>query len=235
MSRLRLITFDLDNTLWPVAEVIERADRASSIWLQARFPELADRLTVPALHAVRDRLVLDQSHYWQNLTRLRLDMLKLALTGLGIGTHEADVAANAAFEVFYRERNRVTLFAGARELLETLGRHYVLGALSNGNANLERVGIRDLFQFHHNAESVGAAKPAAAMFEAALASAGVDASEALHVGDHPHEDVDGARHAGFDSVWANLLQLPRPDTLAGDVPQIRHFSELENLLEQRHE
>lgn len=235
MPTLKLITFDLDNTLWPVAEVIERAERTSHQWLQARFPELAASLTLPALHRVRNRLVLNQRHYWQNLTRLRLDTLRLALTESGVPATDAKRAAHDAFDVFYRERNIVTLFPGARELLETLGQEYALGALSNGNANLERIGIRDLFLFHHNAESVGAAKPDAAIFQAALASAGVTAKQALHVGDHPEEDVAGARAAGMESAWANLLALPRPAALPADTPQIRTFSELTTLLRQRHD
>lgn len=230
MRRLKLITFDLDNTLWPVEEVIRRAERVSSQFLQTRFAELAAQLSVPALHQRRDQLVHNQSHYWKNLTRLRIDTLRLTLQDNGISPSDAEQAAKEAFEVFYRERNQVTFFPGARHVLETLADSYMLGAISNGNANLELIGIRDLFDFHHCAESVGEAKPAAAIFHAALDSAGVVATDALHVGDHPSEDIDGARRAGFATIWANLLDQHWPPELLAPAWRIRHLHELTDLV-----
>jgi putative hydrolase of the HAD superfamily len=66
---------------------------------------------------------------------------------------------------------------------------------------------------------VGADKPAAAVFEAALRLAGSDASRAVHVGDSPAKDVEGARRAGIRAVLidretgqgeiASLAELPR--------------------------
>lgn len=230
MRRLKLITFDLDNTLWPVEEVIHRAERASSQFLQQRFAELADHLSVTALHQLRDELVQDQSHYWKNLTRLRIDTLSQALMRQGVSQNEAQQAAQDAFDVFYRERNQVTFFPGAIRVLETLADSYILGALSNGNANLELIGIRHLFDFHHCAETVGEAKPNAAIFHAALDSAGVTPTDALHIGDHPSEDIDGARRAGFSTIWANLLEQSWPADLPAPAWRIRHLHELTDLV-----
>jgi putative hydrolase of the HAD superfamily len=66
---------------------------------------------------------------------------------------------------------------------------------------------------------VGADKPAAAVFEAALRLAGSDASRAVHVGDSPAKDVEGARREGIRAVLidretgqgdiASLAELPR--------------------------
>lgn len=47
---------------------------------------------------------------------------------------------------------------------------------------------------------LGAAKPAPAIFAHALTIAGLPAHEALHIGDSPVEDVDGARAAGIEPV-----------------------------------
>jgi putative hydrolase of the HAD superfamily len=230
MRQLQLITFDLDNTLWPVEEVILRAERTSSRFLQEQFPEWQEQLSVPSLRAVRDQLVKDEQDYWKQLTRLRLDTLAQALTNLGLAYRDAQIAASQAFDVFYQERNRVNFFPHALTMLETLADRYILGALSNGNANLERIGINHLFRFHHSAESVGNAKPAAAIFNAALASAGVNARNAVHIGDHPQEDVDGARHAGFAAIWANLLDMEWPASLPPPTYRIHHLNELTDTL-----
>ena len=86
--------------------------------------------------------------------------------------------------MFHDARNRVTFFPGALEVLETLADSYTLGALSNGNADLKRIGIRELFGFHHSAESIGRRKPEPDMFRAALRSPRSLASE--------HELLTGA-------------------------------------------
>ena len=227
---LRLITFDLDNTLWPVDEVIRQAERVTSEWIAERHPDAAAALTSGAIRAVRDRLVREHPDYLNNLTRLRRDAMAEAFMAAGFGDQEARHIAADAFQVFHEARNQVTFFPGALEMLETLADSYALGALSNGNSDLKRVGIDDLFAFHHSAESVGRRKPEPDMFHAALRSAGVSADQALHVGDHPLEDVDAARRHGFQAVWANLIDLNWPADLDRPAHHIHHLRELTDLL-----
>ena len=43
-------------------------------------------------------------------------------------------------------------------------------------------------------------KPSPAIFDRALARAGVAPDEALHVGDHPRKDVDAARARGLHAI-----------------------------------
>lgn len=84
---------------------------------------------------------------------------------------------------------------------------------------LERVGLLELVDGVVASAVVGADKPAAAVFDAALSLAGCAASEALHVGDSPSKDVAGAQSAGIrallidraggDGDIASLAELPR--------------------------
>jgi putative hydrolase of the HAD superfamily len=92
---------------------------------------------------------------------------------------------------------------------------------------LARVGLLELVDGVVASAVVGADKPAAAVFEAALSVAGCDAAEAVHVGDSPSKDVAGARAAGIrailidrsggggergtdaERVVASLAELPR--------------------------
>ncbi len=153
-----------------------------------------------------------------------------AFIDAGVGNKEARHIAADACLVFHDARNRVTFFPGALEVLETLADSYTLGALSNGNADLKRIGIHELFGFHHSAESIGRRKPDPDMFQAALHSAGVQPEQALHVGDHPVEDVDAARRHGFHAVWANLIDLRWPGDLDKPEHHIHHLRELTDLL-----
>lgn len=227
---LRLITFDLDNTLWPVDEVIRQAERTCSDWIAARHPDAAEALTAERVREVRNRLVRDKPAYLNNLTELRRDAMAEAFMAAGFDDREARHIAADAFLVFHDARNRVTFFPGALEVLETLADSYTLGALSNGNADLKRIGIHELFAFHHSAESVGKRKPEPDMFNAALCSARVSASQALHVGDHPLEDIRAALDSGFHAVWANLIDLRWPADLAHPAHHIHHLRELPDLL-----
>lgn len=230
MTQLKLITFDLDNTLWPMDELIRQAEKTSSDWIAEHYPSAATALTAKRIRAVRDQLVRQHPEYLNNLTRLRRDAMSHAFMDIGFGEKEArDIAADA-FQVFHQARNQVTFFPGAIETLETLSDRYILGALSNGNADLKRIGIRDLFGFHHSSESIGRRKPDPDMFDAALRSAGVRPEQALHVGDHPVEDVDAARQHGFHAVWANLVDLHWPDDIDRPPHRIHQLNELTDLL-----
>jgi HAD superfamily hydrolase (TIGR01509 family) len=230
MTGLRLITFDLDNTLWPVEEVIRRAEKQCGLWIADEHPEAAAVLTTEGTRAFLKELVSENPRYLDNLTALRIDAMTRGFQAAGYPKREAQQAARAAFDVFHEARNEVVFFPGALEILEKLAGSYELGALSNGNADLERIGIGDLFSFHHSAESVGRRKPAPDMFEAALRSAGAAPERALHVGDHPREDVAAARDHGWHAVWANLIDLDWPDDLAEHPHRIHNLHELNDLV-----
>ena len=77
-------------------------------------------------------------------------------------------------------------------------------SLTNGNADFRRLGLDRFFAFGFCAADVGASKPHTAMFEQALAKAGVAPHEAVHVGDHAVDDIQGAQAAGMATVWVNL-------------------------------
>lgn len=67
-------------------------------------------------------------------------------------------------------------------------------------AVLERLELAQLLDGVVTSAAVGARKPEPAVFREALRVAGVDPSEAVHVGDGLREDVEGARAAGIEPV-----------------------------------
>ena len=91
--------------------------------------------------------------------------------------------AEAAFESFYTERNRVEFYDDALPALQRLGTRVPLAALSNGNADLARIGVSQHFVFQLGAREHGAAKPAASIFHAACAQLQLSPQHVLHVGD----------------------------------------------------
>ena len=89
-------------------------------------------------------------------------------------------------------------------------------ALSNGNADLQRIGIDQHFAFQLDSREHGAAKPEASIFLAACARLGLEPDAVLHVGDHHEMDIAGASRAGLRSCCSTAkarpdLQELRPD------------------------
>jgi 2-haloalkanoic acid dehalogenase type II len=91
---------------------------------------------------------------------------------------------------------------------------------------LRRAGLAELVDGVVASATVGADKPAPALFEAALELAGCEASDAVHVGDSPSADVAGAAAAGIRPV---LLQRDGTQP-AGGATVIASLAELPGLL-----
>jgi putative hydrolase of the HAD superfamily len=90
---------------------------------------------------------------------------------------------------------------------------------------LRPAGILDLVDGVVTSAEVGAAKPSPRVFERALAVTGVEAGEAIHVGDKVDNDIEGAAAAGVRGVLIQREGDPPPG-----VESIRSLRELPALL-----
>lgn len=224
MSSIRLLTFDLDNTLWDVEPVIVRADALMIHWLDQHYPRWQP-IGRDGLASIRDEIASARPDIHHDFTAMRKATLERALTMAGYDAAQATQGAEGAFEVFYEGRNQVVLFESVHEVLTELSQSYTLYALSNGNADIHRAGISQYFQGHFSAASAGFAKPHPRMFEQALASAGVSALQAIHIGDHPVQDIAAAQAVGLKTVWTNYHAADwRLPTLAD--AEVRQFADL---------
>ncbi len=195
----RAITLDLDDTLWPIAPVIERAEIALHDWMRAHAPNAAARYPIATMRALRDAIALANPHLSHDFTAQR----KLSLThALADSGHAAELV-DAAFAAFHVARNRVELYPDVDAALDRLALHAPLAALTNGNADLVQIGLQHRFAFVLGAREHGSAKPDAGIFHAACSRLGVMPQETLHVGDDPELDVVGAARAGLRTCWIN--------------------------------
>jgi putative hydrolase of the HAD superfamily len=216
---IRTITLDLDDTLWPIKPVIERADRRLYAWLSEHYPRITEKFSKQAILEVRNKVVHEHADQIHDLTFLRKTVLGTISESAGYGTRMVD----DAFAIFDEERNIVDVFPDVRPALTRMRRSFTLIAVTNGNANLEKIGLRDLFDHVVSAAAAGAAKPARHIFETAVRAGGASAEETVHVGDHPEHDVDGARQAGLRAVWVNRNghewpeELEEPDGVVEDI------------------
>lgn len=99
---------------------------------------------------------------------------------------------------------------------------------------LERLGLTRWLDGVVASAAVGVGKPGSAVFERALKAAGVAPEQAIHVGDSPHEDVQGALAAGIQAV---LIRRDGQVDTRMDEPlhqTIRSLRELPGLVSAQH-
>lgn len=204
VTRIRAITIDLDDTLWPIWPTIERAEAVLAAWMLEHAPATAAQWGDPkALREVRNQMHTLRPDLAHDLSALRREAIRLVLQRAG----DDPALAEPAFDVFFAERQRVELFEDALPALEFLAKRYPLVALSNGNADVHRVGLGQHFRAAFSAREFGVGKPDARIFHAAADAAGVSAAEVLHIGDDAALDVVGALGAGMQVAWLNRNSL----------------------------
>jgi len=227
---MKLICFDLDDTLWDFESCLLRAEEALHEWLEDQYPDFAGKHDMESLRERRQRLLAERSELRHDIGRVRWLAMKHAAESSGYSDADARRLAHAAFKKFMVHRNNVELFDDVMPALVALRRQYKLCSLTNGNADLNQIGMADLFHHNLSAESVGAAKPSAKMFHEACRLANVHPAEAVHIGDDPDHDVMAARDAGMKTVWINRKQADWPHATTADA-EVRTLAELTTWLQ----
>ena len=223
LQRIRAITLDLDDTLWPVWPTIERAEQVLQDWLSLHAPRTAALCRERNLiREIRQQIQDSRPDLKHDLSAMRREAIRMALLRAG----DPEGLAEPAFEVFFDARQRVTLFDDALPFLEHVAARYPVVALSNGNADVHRTGIGRFFKAAVSAREFGVGKPDPRIFHEAAARAGVPADAVLHVGDDAHLDGVGALRAGMQCVWINRGEHVWDDALSQPLT----FTSLSDLL-----
>ncbi|MBI2918278.1 MAG: HAD-IA family hydrolase [Chloroflexi bacterium] len=161
--------------------------------------------------AIADRPPAEQAAFYAEYERR-------VLRGGGL-----QVTPQVAGEVFQRLRQfkyGLAAFPDAQPALRELkGRGLTVGLISNIRRDLEglfqELGLAPYLDFMVTSQEAGVEKPHPAIFQAALARAGVAPAQAIHVGDQYQSDVVGARAAGMqpllldrDGLWPEVKDCP---------------------------
>lgn len=225
-SQIRAITLDLDDTLWPIWPTIRRAEEVLLRWLQAHAVKTAQLFSSPeALRAIRVQVERERPDLRHDLSGLRKASIRQALRQAG---DDEDLAV-PAFDIFFAERQRVQLYDDALQALEFLAARWPVVAVTNGNANVQQIGIGQFFQDSFNVQRTGFAKPDARIFHLAAQALQVPLSAILHIGDDARLDAAAARDAGMHAVWLNRSGIDwsvddqHPPTT---VPSLRHLCDM---------
>lgn len=207
LQPVKVLSFDLDDTLYDNKPVIAAAE-------QAMLEALAE--LTPVSQAT-------DSHFWwqqrvklahvepeirHDIGRWRLLGIESGLIELGINRADARVMAEKGYAAFLHERTRITLTDDVIRLLQALASRYPLIAITNGNACIDKMGIGELFEFSLQAGPDGKMKPYSDLFHAAVTRLQVSPADILHIGDSHRADVMGALNAGCQAAWLDHYQSP---------------------------
>ncbi|MEO7064640.1 MAG: HAD-IA family hydrolase [Dokdonella sp.] len=234
--RILAVSLDLDDTLWPVEPAILAAEAHLDDWLKEHHGAVASAWPIGAMRALREQVAAERPDLAHDFTAQRLLTLERAFAACGVGSEHVD----AAYEVYFAARNRIDCFADALPALEAIAACLPVVSISNGNADLQRIGLRHHFAHCISARECGVAKPAAAIFHDACARLGLAPENVLHVGDDALLDVIGAHDAGLRTAWLNRRGAHWPDdsdaarpgvTVVPDL-QLQDLGELARWIEQ---
>ena len=220
---IKLVSFDLDNTLWDTYDVLVDAQNAMIQWINPRVTRYSELSQVDHRRIYGD-VVKTNPDILHDVSELRIRVLRQTFETCGCAKSESNELARGAFAVFYAWRQRVKPFPEAISLLTKLISKYWLATVTNGNADVEVTPIASFFRYNVTAASVGVMKPAREPFLKVLEMAGVIPSEAVHIGDNLVDDIQGARGAGMHAIWVNFAQRSAGNT---DVPTVYSLKEVE--------
>lgn len=230
-DRIKLLTFDLDDTLWEFTPVLRRAEATGYRWLQNNVPAVTQLFSIEQLRDMRMQIAHERPDLAHRVTDLRKLSLRKAMTHAGVENTAMEELIESAFQIFLQARHEVELFEAAEAVLEELQRDYTLAAITNGNFDIALVGLDRYFAFAVNAERLARAKPHPEPFEEALRISGYSSDQCIHIGDDIENDVRGAQRMGFATIWINMDEKEWP---GGEPPsrQIRHLEELPDAVRE---
>jgi HAD superfamily hydrolase (TIGR01549 family) len=170
------------------------------------------------------------SEYWRGYHRLMLERLGLEAHREMLDRVLATQFAADAWE----------LYPDAQPMLDAVRDigGVAIGIVSDWGSNLAGIvsglGLDRSLDFVLASGASGVAKPNPAFFGMALDRAGVDARDALMVGDSYRADVRGAWSAGMDAVWLHRTEgtsiTPADEPIPTDVLRIRSLDELPEIV-----
>lgn len=215
------VLFDLDETLldFPVARALEQ-----TLQIYGVMPTPAK---MAEYHELNHRL-------WQQYNSGEIDAAHLQQTRFSLFAEQVDVAPMAMNDTFLQQIIAMSEpLEGVRETLQALQGRVRMGIITNGfslpqRGRLDKLGWSEWFEPLVISDEVHVTKPAAAIFQHALALMGQPSpARVLMVGDNPKTDIAGAAAQGLATCWYNPA---RHDAHCDATHEIHHFAHLGDIV-----
>ena len=221
----KAVLFDLDDTLWPIAPVIIEAEQVLFAWLREHAPLVAQQFTIDTLRHARLELLARRPEFQLDLGALRRAGLIAAFEQAGEDAAKVELAMTE----FFAARNAVIPYDDVLPGLLRLKGRVRIASVTNGNADLQTIGLERHFEVSVAAPTFGVAKPEPAIFLEACRQLAIAPQEAVYVGDDLRLDVQGAQRAGLRAVWMN--RMGKENAFAGEIEPDAEVHSLDGLVD----
>ena len=200
LNPIQAITFDLDDTLYENTSVIIEAERSLTKLMHQQYPvtKAVDR---GFWRQQQKAHIFANPRLKNDMSELRRLSLESGFMQLGLSGNELKAATTLCYEHFYFHRSNFSINRNIYSLLKTLAQRLPLVAITNGNVNLQQIGLEQYFSACFKANVALPMKPHKAMFDAAQAHLNIPHGNILHVGDNLPKDIFGALKAGYQTAW----------------------------------
>lgn len=219
---IKVLSFDLDDTLWPCMPTIERAEKLLYQWLSEHVSVITQHYDIDQLRDKRRSLFRQYPELAHDLSKLRVKSFEMLKQEFSL----SDDWISPAFDLFYQARQKVTLFDDVTPVLDVLKNNYQMVSVTNGNADTVKTGVDHWFDFALNSAAVGKMKSEPEIYYQVQKLTNSESQQMMHIGDHPLQDVVGAKLAGVFAVWLNRqdkswpLQQCQPDAVIHSLHEL---------------
>ena len=226
-KQIRVITFDLDDTLWDNVPTITKAEIETRKWIENKVGKI-DWGDLNDFLNLREELIKEDVSIKWDISKLRKEIFRRKLAHITPEKYRNKLVEDA-FAVFISRRHEVKLFDGVEIALKQLSKNFLLGVLTNGNADIFRFNIGKYFSFSVSSLEAKNSKPNRAHFDKAIEiMENIKFDEILHIGDHQVNDILAAYNLGIESLWFNNNEstwdqsFPKPDEFSSweHLPEI---------------
>jgi len=190
LQAVRVIVFDLDDTLFPEHQYVQSGFRAVSAYLREK--EMVEQDVFPAM--------------WSKFISGEHSLVfNSALEEYGIVPHKNLI--DELVMMYRTHRPEISLYPDAHTALAYFHGRKLLALLSDGylqtqTAKLAALGIEHYFSAIVLTDQLGRNcwKPSPAGFEEIIQTLGGDPTEYVYIGDNPNKDFAAPRQLGWQSV-----------------------------------
>ncbi|OOF71499.1 HAD-IA family hydrolase [Rodentibacter caecimuris] len=227
LQPFKLLSFDLDDTLYDNFEVIRNAEAT----FLAKVREISGLAQIDSEYWQywKQQIFSVNSILYEDVTVWRRHTLTELLKFHGKNDQEIDRTLQIAMAEFMIWRHKISVPPQHIDILWKLKQHCILTIITNGNVDAKKLGL-DMFDFVLRGGEQGRAKPHADLFLKTAAHFHLKMNEILHVGDNLHTDVQGAIQAGCQAIWMNFTGKNIMNFNDGRILPSLEINELSELL-----
>ena len=202
MKNIKMITFDLDDTLWDNMPTITKAEFETRKWIEDQVGKV-EWGDFNDFIKIREELIKNDPSVQWDISKLRKEIFRIKLLHIEPESYRNRIVENA-FDLFMLKRHEIELFDDVEVVIKDLSKKFTLGVLTNGNADIYKCDIGKYFHLSISSLEAKNSEPHRAHFDEAIKQVNdVIFENMLHIGDHQIHDILGAFNLGIDTLWFN--------------------------------